>query len=41
MEATHLADQLINFGYDPLFVDMSELRKSGGGPKCCTMELRD
>jgi N-dimethylarginine dimethylaminohydrolase len=40
MEATHLADQLINFGYDPVFVDMSELRKSGGGPKCCTMELR-
>jgi len=40
MEATHLADQLINFGYDPVFVDIAELRKSGGGPKCCTMELR-
>ncbi|WP_260195099.1 dimethylargininase [Actinophytocola gossypii] len=40
MEATHLADQLINHGYDPTFLDISELRKSGGGPKCCTMELR-
>jgi N-dimethylarginine dimethylaminohydrolase len=41
IEATHLADQLINEGYEPTFVDISELRKSGGGPKCCTMELRD
>jgi N-dimethylarginine dimethylaminohydrolase len=41
IEATHLADQLINHGYEPSFVDISELRKSGGGPKCCTMELRD
>jgi N-dimethylarginine dimethylaminohydrolase len=41
IEATHLAEQLINAGYDPTFVDISELRKSGGGPKCCTMELRD
>lgn len=41
LEATHLADQLIHAGYDPTFVDISELRKSGGGPKCCTMELRD
>jgi N-dimethylarginine dimethylaminohydrolase len=23
-----------------VLVDISELRKSGGGPKCCTMELR-
>ncbi|HYQ69983.1 dimethylargininase [Actinophytocola sp.] len=41
IEATHLADQLINEGYDPTFVDISELRKSGGGPKCCTLEIRD
>ncbi len=41
MEATHLAERLINQGYEPTFVDISELRKSGGGPKCCTMELRD
>lgn len=41
MEATHLANQLINEGYEPTFVDISELRKSGGGPKCCTLEIRD
>src|ERR1044071_8091091 len=41
MEATHLAERLIHAGYEPTFVDISELRKSGGGPKCCTMELRD
>jgi N-dimethylarginine dimethylaminohydrolase len=40
IEATHLAEHLINAGYEPTFVDISELRKSGGGPKCCTMELR-
>jgi N-dimethylarginine dimethylaminohydrolase len=41
IEATHLAERLIHAGYEPTFVDISELRKSGGGPKCCTMELRD
>jgi N-dimethylarginine dimethylaminohydrolase len=40
LEATHLAERLIHTGYEPTFVDISELRKSGGGPKCCTMELR-
>jgi N-dimethylarginine dimethylaminohydrolase len=40
MEATHLADRLINHGYEPTFVDIAELRKSGGGPKCCTLEIR-
>ena len=40
MEATHLAERLINQGYDPTFVDISEIRKSGGGPKCCTLEIR-
>jgi len=24
----------------PVPVDVSELRKAGGGPKCCTLELR-
>lgn len=41
LEATHLADQLINHGYEPTFVDIAELRKAGGGPKCCTLEIRD
>jgi N-dimethylarginine dimethylaminohydrolase len=40
-EATGLATELVARGYDPVFVDISELRKAGGGPKCCTMELRD
>ena len=39
-EATGLAAQLERRGYRPVGVDVSELRKSGGGPKCCTMELR-
>lgn len=39
-EATHLAERLAEFGFQPAFVDISELRKSGGGPKCCAMELR-
>jgi len=41
VEATHLADRVAERGFEPVFVDVSELRKSGGGPKCCTMELRD
>lgn len=40
MEATHLAERLIHTGYEPTFVDISELRKAGGGPKCCTLEVR-
>jgi N-dimethylarginine dimethylaminohydrolase len=40
VEATDLADQVARRGFEPVFVDISELRKSGGGPKCCTMELR-
>lgn len=39
IEATGLAEQLGRCGYEPVMVDISELRKSGGGPKCCTMEL--
>ena len=32
--------QLAARGFEPVPVDMSELRKAGGGPKCCTLELR-
>ncbi|GAA2809868.1 dimethylargininase [Saccharopolyspora taberi] len=39
LEATALAEQLTARGYEPIMLDISELRKSGGGPKCCTMEL--
>ncbi|MFC5286003.1 dimethylargininase [Actinokineospora guangxiensis] len=39
-ESTHLIAELRAHGYTPHPVDISELRKSGGGPKCCTMELR-
>ena len=39
LEATALAGQLADHGYQPILLDISELRKSGGGPKCCTMEL--
>ncbi|WP_236789703.1 dimethylargininase [Amycolatopsis sp. GM8] len=40
IEATALADRLAARGYDPVLVDISELRKAGGGPKCCTLEIR-
>jgi N-dimethylarginine dimethylaminohydrolase len=40
VEAVGLAGQLAERGYQPVMVDISELRKAGGGPKCCTMELR-
>jgi N-dimethylarginine dimethylaminohydrolase len=40
VEATALAEKVAAHGYEPVFVDISELRKAGGGPKCCTMELR-
>jgi N-dimethylarginine dimethylaminohydrolase len=39
-QATGLIGELASRGYDPVPVDMSELRKAGGGPKCCTLELR-
>ncbi|WP_341770837.1 dimethylargininase [Amycolatopsis arida] len=39
-EATGLAERLADRGFEPVLVDVSELRKAGGGPKCCTMELR-
>lgn len=38
--ATGLADRLAAAGFTPIGVNLSELRKAGGGPKCCTLELR-
>ncbi|RCV52982.1 dimethylargininase [Marinitenerispora sediminis] len=39
-QARGLAARLAERGYRPIGVDMSELAKSGGGPKCCTQEIR-
>ncbi len=39
-EAVGLAAVLRARGYEPVPVELSELRKAGGGPKCCTLELR-
>ncbi|MDL4818997.1 dimethylargininase [Actinomadura opuntiae] len=39
-EAAGLIGALRERGYEPVPVDLSELRKAGGGPKCCTLELR-
>jgi N-dimethylarginine dimethylaminohydrolase len=39
-EAGELALELKRRGYDVIPVDLSELRKAGGGPKCCTLEIR-
>jgi N-dimethylarginine dimethylaminohydrolase len=39
-EATGLIGRLAATGYEPVPVDLSELRKAGGGPKCCTLEVR-
>lgn len=38
-QATSLAEKLRSRGYNPVPVDMSEFLKSGGGIKCCTLEL--
>ncbi|WDZ88251.1 dimethylargininase [Micromonospora cathayae] len=40
VQATGLAAQLRDRGYQTIGVDLSELRKAGGGPKCCTLRLR-
>jgi N-dimethylarginine dimethylaminohydrolase len=40
VQATGLAAQLADRGFEPVPVDVSELLKAGGGPKCCTLELR-
>jgi N-dimethylarginine dimethylaminohydrolase len=39
-QARSLAAQLAAAGFEPVPVDLSELLKAGGGPKCCTLELR-
>jgi arginine dihydrolase len=39
--AIGLQEQLAARGYVPIGIDLSELLKSGGGVKCCTLELRD
>ena len=38
--ATGLLAQLAERGYNPIGVDLSEMLKAGGGPKCCTLEIR-
>jgi N-dimethylarginine dimethylaminohydrolase len=40
VQARGLARQLTERGYRPVPVDLSELLKAGGGPKCCTLEVR-
>nr|WP_232663699.1 dimethylargininase [Pseudonocardia sp. TRM90224] len=39
-QATGLAKTLADRGFTAVPVDMSELLKGGGGPKCCTLEVR-
>jgi len=39
-QATGLAAQIADKGFVPVGLDMSEFLKAGGGPKCCTLELR-
>ncbi|MGH3692526.1 MAG: dimethylargininase [Pseudonocardiaceae bacterium] len=38
-EAIDLGRTLAARGFEPIFVDVSELRRAGGGPRCCTLEL--
>ena len=38
-DSVGLIAQLTDRGYVPIPVDLSELRKAGGGAKCCTLEL--
>jgi N-dimethylarginine dimethylaminohydrolase len=39
VEAQNLGRALAARGFEPVFVDISELRRAGGGPKCCTLTL--
>jgi N-dimethylarginine dimethylaminohydrolase len=39
-QAPKLAAALAERGFTPVPVDLSELLKGGGGPKCCTLEVR-
>jgi len=38
--ATGLERQLVERGFEPHPIDVSELMKAGGGVKCCTLEVR-
>jgi len=38
--ATSLAARLAARGFTPVHVEVGELLKAGGGPKCCVLELR-
>jgi N-dimethylarginine dimethylaminohydrolase len=38
-QAQGLARQYVSRGFVPVPVDMSELLKAGGGPKCCTLQI--
>jgi N-dimethylarginine dimethylaminohydrolase len=40
VQAAGLASQISAAGFEVVPVDMSEFMKAGGGPKCCTLELR-
>ncbi len=40
VQARDLAEQVTAAGFNVVPVDLSEFKKSGGGPKCCTLELR-
>ena len=40
VQAGGLAEQVQAKGFVPVTVDVVELLKAGGGPKCCTLELR-
>ena len=39
-QAAAAGRRLAERGFEPVPVDLSELRKGGGGPKCCTLEVR-
>jgi N-dimethylarginine dimethylaminohydrolase len=39
-QARGLAGQIAARGFEPVPVDVFEFSKAGGGPKCCTLELR-
>jgi N-dimethylarginine dimethylaminohydrolase len=40
VQAEGLAREIVAAGFTVVPVDMSEFKKAGGGPKCCTLELR-
>jgi N-dimethylarginine dimethylaminohydrolase len=39
--ARRLAAQFAERGYTPVPIEFTELLKAGGGPKCCTLEIRE